>query len=70
MAYRPGQVLAHSNQIQQPHGRLAFANSDLASGWAGWIDGAIESGGRAARTVEGWLGKSSHVDHHRANPTP
>lgn len=56
MAYRPGQVIAHSHQIQQPHGRVAFANSDLASGWAGWIDGAIESGGRAARTVQGWLG--------------
>ncbi|MDX2604455.1 FAD-dependent oxidoreductase [Streptomyces caniscabiei] len=28
-----------------------FANSDLASGWAGWIDGAIESGGRAADAV-------------------
>ena len=26
----------------RPEGRLAFAGSDLASGWAGWIDGAVE----------------------------
>jgi len=48
MAYRPGQVMAHSAALQQPHGRILFGNSDLASGWAGWIDGAIESGIRAA----------------------
>ncbi|SFN61395.1 flavin monoamine oxidase family protein [Mycetocola miduiensis] len=48
MAYRPGQVIAHSQALQQPHGRVFFGNSDLASGWAGWFDGAIESGARAA----------------------
>lgn len=26
------------------HGRLYFAGSDLARGWAGFMDGAIESG--------------------------
>ncbi|ULR50248.1 flavin monoamine oxidase family protein [Streptomyces deccanensis] len=51
MAYRPGQVIAHSKALQEPRGRMYFANSDLASGWAGWIDGAIESGGRAADAV-------------------
>lgn len=55
MAYRPGQVMAHSRNLQQPQGRLVFANSDLASGWAGWIDGAIESGTRAASIVCGGL---------------
>lgn len=49
MAYRPGQIMAHSAALQVPHGRIFFANSDLASGWAGWIDGAIESGLRAAK---------------------
>lgn len=56
MAYRPGQVMAHSAAIQQPYGRIHFAGSDLASGWAGWIDGAIESGGRAAAQVEAAFG--------------
>lgn len=55
MAYRPGQCMANSTELQKPHGRIAFANSDLASGWAGWIDGALESAFRAANTVEGWL---------------
>ncbi|MGW4113886.1 flavin monoamine oxidase family protein [Actinosynnema sp. NPDC004786] len=42
--------LVHLPAIQQPHGRLAFATGDIASGWNGaYIDGAIESGQRAAR---------------------
>ena len=52
MAYRPGQVMRHASGLQRPEGRLAFAGSDLASGWAGWIDGAVESGHRAAFDVE------------------
>jgi monoamine oxidase len=51
MAYRPGQVMRHASALPRPEGRLAFAGSDLASGWAGWIDGAIESGHRAARAA-------------------
>jgi monoamine oxidase len=55
MAYRPGQIMAHSAALQNPHGRIAFANSDIASGWAGWIDGAIETAEKAARTVQAWI---------------
>jgi monoamine oxidase len=33
--------------MQQPDGRILLAGSDLANGWAGFIDGAIESGLRA-----------------------
>jgi monoamine oxidase len=51
MAYRPGQVMRHASGLQRPESRLTFASSDLASGWAGWIDGAIESGHRAARAA-------------------
>lgn len=53
MAYRPGQVMRHASALQEPEGRIAFAGSDLASGWCGWIDGAVESGHRAARQVVG-----------------
>ncbi|WP_423184983.1 flavin monoamine oxidase family protein [Arthrobacter sp. NyZ413] len=52
MAYRPGQVMAYSRGLQEPVGRLVFAGSDLASGWAGWMDGALESGDRAAKYVQ------------------
>lgn len=55
MAYRPGQVMRHAAELQRPSGRIAFAGSDLASGWAGWIDGAIESGKRAARDAKALL---------------
>lgn len=51
MAYRPGQVMRYATALQQAEGRIAFAGSDLASGWAGWMDGAVESGHRAARDV-------------------
>ncbi|MGN7860834.1 flavin monoamine oxidase family protein [Microbacterium sp. 22303] len=61
MAYKPGQVIAHSAALQVPHGRVYFGNSDLASGWAGWIDGAIESGARVAAQSNAALAESSVV---------
>ncbi|MFD7446139.1 flavin monoamine oxidase family protein [Streptomyces sp. NPDC059909] len=44
---RPGQLL-RLPELQQPHGRIAFANDGIASGWHGFVDGAIETGFRAA----------------------
>ncbi len=62
MAYRPGQVMRFASGLQEAEGRLAFAGSDLASGWAGWIDGAVESGSRAARHAESILaGAAAHM---------
>jgi monoamine oxidase len=52
-AYRPGQLTRFHSAFQEPEGRLAFAGSDLALGWAGWMDGAIETGARAAAQVAG-----------------
>lgn len=51
MAYRPGQVARFHSAFQEAEGRLVFAGSDVALGWAGWIDGAVETGARAARQV-------------------
>ncbi|WP_127469391.1 FAD-dependent oxidoreductase [Streptomyces sp. B27] len=45
---RPGQLMAQLPAIQRPHGRLTFATSDIASGWVGFVEGAIEAGFRAA----------------------
>jgi monoamine oxidase len=59
MAYRPGQVMRYASALQQPEGRLAFAGSDLASGWAGWMEGAVESGHRAARHVSEIIGAAT-----------
>lgn len=45
---RPNQLLRQLPALQQPVGRIAFANDGLASGWNGFIEGAIESGVNAA----------------------
>jgi monoamine oxidase len=39
------------DQLERPEGRIAFAGSDIASAGAGWIEGAIGSGIRAAATI-------------------
>lgn len=47
---KPGQASV-LDQIVLPEGRLFFATSDIALGWRGYIDGAIESGLRAAHAL-------------------
>ncbi|WP_116110549.1 MULTISPECIES: flavin monoamine oxidase family protein [Amycolatopsis] len=51
MMHRPYQVTRYLNAQQQPEGVLHFASSDHAGLWAGFIDGAIESGLRTAREL-------------------
>jgi monoamine oxidase len=45
--HRPGWYEHHHAAMQRPEGRLRLAGSDLADGWSGFIDGAIESGLRS-----------------------
>jgi monoamine oxidase len=45
--HRPGWYTSFHAELQRPEGRVVLAGSDLADGWAGFIDGAIESGLRA-----------------------
>jgi monoamine oxidase len=45
--HRPGWYEHHHGAMRRPEGRVTLAGSDLADGWAGFIDGAIESGLRA-----------------------
>ncbi|WP_314195933.1 NAD(P)/FAD-dependent oxidoreductase [uncultured Arthrobacter sp.] len=49
--HRTGFLTESLGSFQQPHGPLLFAGSDYANGWGGFIDGAIESGLEAARTI-------------------
>jgi pseudooxynicotine dehydrogenase len=49
--YRPGQLTRYLRELQRPEGRLFLAGSDVASGWNGFIDGAIETGLRVGREV-------------------
>jgi monoamine oxidase len=48
---RPGQLSTQTPAVQAPQGRLAFASGDIATGWIGFVEGAIESGLRAAGQV-------------------
>ncbi len=48
--FEPGQVTALPAAIQRPEGRMHFAG-EHASSWPGWMQGALESGLRAAREV-------------------
>ena len=53
--HRPGWYTRHHAAMRVPEGGLVFAGSDLADGWSGFVDGAIESGLRAARQVRSLL---------------
>ncbi len=55
MAYRPGQVQRLHSALPKPEGRLFFAGSDVARGWAGFMDGALESGAATAGMVHVFL---------------
>jgi monoamine oxidase len=52
---RAGQLTGALAELQRPEGRIALAGADYANGWAGFIDGAIESGMRTARDVHALL---------------
>lgn len=52
---RPGQYSRGQAELQRAEGDLHFASSDIANIWAGFFDGAIESGIRTARVVGGEL---------------
>lgn len=49
---RPHQTSRYLAQAQASEGRLHFAGSDIADGWRGFMDGAIESGLRVANIVK------------------
>jgi monoamine oxidase len=45
--HRPGWYSRYYEEMRRPEGPVLLAGSDLAAGWSGFIDGAIESGLRA-----------------------
>lgn len=52
---RPHAMTRSLRELQRPEGRVFLAGSDVANGWNGFIDGAIESGLASARAVRGAL---------------
>ena len=47
----PGFFLDHGPALQEPVGRVHWAGTETATRWNGYMDGAVESGHRAAREV-------------------
>jgi len=54
-SYPPGAWLRWAPELERPEGRIAFAGSDIARGWGAYMDGAIETGFRAADEIEAIL---------------
>ena len=49
--HRPGWYTTYHAEMQRPEGAVLLAGSDFANGWAGFMDGAIESGLRAGASA-------------------
>ncbi|MGW4112351.1 flavin monoamine oxidase family protein [Actinosynnema sp. NPDC004786] len=48
---RPNQLTTIVRGLQQAHGRVTFAGGDIAVGYHGFVEGALETGSRAASQV-------------------
>jgi monoamine oxidase len=50
--HRPGDLTGALPLTREPHGRIHFAGGDVAPAYVGGIEGALETGARAARNIE------------------
>jgi monoamine oxidase len=66
--YRPGQLAQVLPDLRTTEGRLFFAGADSAIAWRSFIDGAIESGYRAARHIDDYLTTVGHQARFPPNP--
>ena len=57
--FRPGQIMRYETALRAREGRLVFAGAHTALLWPGFIDGAVESGLRAAADVRELLSSES-----------
>lgn len=57
--YKPNQFSRYMRDLRAREGQLFFAGSDIAAGWRGFIDGAIESGLQVAQAVSGAIHQKS-----------
>lgn len=49
--FPPGVWTAHGSAIRQPEGRVHWAGTETATEWHGYMEGAIQSGERAAQEL-------------------
>ncbi|NMO02246.1 FAD-dependent oxidoreductase [Gordonia sp. TBRC 11910] len=48
VAFQPGRISQTHSELGRPEGKLFFATSDIATSFNGWIEGAVDSGKKAA----------------------
>jgi monoamine oxidase len=51
----PGVITEYWRALREPVGRIHWAGTETATVWAGYMDGAVQSGKRAAQEVAGQL---------------
>ncbi len=56
--YRPNVLTQDLRELQRAEGNVYFAGADIADGWRGFIDGAVESGMRVASAVDRQLSET------------
>jgi monoamine oxidase len=49
--YRPGQWFGVRPKLLQPHGKILFSGEHLSDDWQGFMEGAIETGEAAAKSL-------------------
>ena len=52
----PGTLSIYGSALRAPVGRVHWAGTETATEWCGYMEGAVESGERAAREIAGRLG--------------
>lgn len=57
--YRPGQLTRGLPDLRRAENGLFMAGADLAEGWRGFVDGALESGLTAARDLRAHFGSQA-----------
>ncbi len=53
----PGAMLSSGRALREPVGRIFWAGTETATEWTGYMEGALESGERAAREVRERMGR-------------
>jgi monoamine oxidase len=59
--FRPGQITRYERALRSGERRIVFAGSYTAYSWPGFIDGAIESGIRAAKAADQVVGRRANA---------
>lgn len=65
--WTPGSLTDHGPELARPFGLVHWAGSETAGSWTGYMEGAVESGERAAREALGNTEKRESQDHEHSS---